>query len=254
MRLRGVFDPVLPDTQERKTWRLSLQPRFGDITRNDHIRIPVGFIYGFNARTDGEIEFEGYLANPLEDGTGAGISNVRGTLKRLWTPGFDPTMKAAVGVGFECPIEGSPYWLVDGVNRYTTFVTFSRPSSKRLNMETFLNLTYEVLVPSSADGVIPYDRPQDDFVQITTGLLYRRDPFAYGLSLGWEHTVDGMPMDFYTITPSIIYDVPRRFSFKRPGRWQLGTAVEVRHWESETDVSVRLRVRWLSDSRRARSK
>lgn len=250
-RVRGIFEDILPDTQERRTWRLSVQPRVRDLINGDYLRVPAGVIYGFNQRTEGELEVDGYLANPFKDGVGNGFSNLRLNLKRRWSPGLDSTVAAATGVQVVRPIPSSPAELNQGVNRYSVYFTFARPSPTIRNMEAFLNLSYDLITPSSAGGVIPEDEPQDDFFRIGTGALYRTGALTYGLALGWAHTVDGHITNFLTLTPSVIYDVPSRYTFNSPGRWQIGAAVEAKRYGNENDLELRVRARWFVDFRKA---
>ncbi|BET66962.1 hypothetical protein ASA1KI_18800 [Opitutales bacterium ASA1] len=246
-RVRGIFEAILPDTQERKTLRLSVQPHFSDLLREDHVRFPVGLIYGFNRRTEGEFEVEPYFANPFKDGEDAGVANLRLSFKRRWTPSIDQTVDAAAGFVVVRPIPGSPYELTDGVNRYSVFTTFARPSPTIPNLEAFLNLSYDVLVPSSAEGEIREYEPKDDFARIVLGGLYKRNALTYGLSLGWAHTFDGEETNFVTVTPSVVYDVPSRFTFNSRGQWQIGAAIAARRYGDETDIDLRVRVRWRID-------
>lgn len=255
-RVRGVFDVILPDTQERRTWRLTFQPHFRDVISADYVRLPVGLIYGFNRRTEGEIEVDGYLANPFQSDTGvprsdAGIANVRTNFKYRWTPTLDPAVSAASGIEWVRPIPSSPEALNQGVNRYSVYSTFARPSPNIPNLDGFVNLSYDFITGSSALGHIPEDEPQDDFVKTATGVLYRRGPATWGLAVSWAHTVDGMARDFVTLTPSVIYDVPPKFAFKSPGKWQVGAAVEGLRYGNENELSLRVRVRWSFDFRKA---
>lgn len=250
-RLRGIFETILPDTQERRTWRLTLQPHFRDFVRDDHVRLPVGLIYGFDADTEGELELDTYFPNPAKDGSRTGIANIRTNFKRRWTPWTDASVSAATGLEIVRPIPSSPAELNDGVNRYKLYLTFARPSPTITNLEGYLNLSYDLITPSAAQGTIDEDEPQDDFYRIATGVLYRRREATYGVEVSWARTVDGEITNFVTVTPSIVYDIPRRYTFRSPGVWQAGAALETKRWGDHTDVSVRFRVRWLIDVRRA---
>lgn len=237
----GVF---LPDTQERRTWRLSLSPRFGDVKNRDHLRLPVGVVYGFNDRTEGRVDFDFYVPNPFKDGDRTGIANIRPSFKYQWVPFFDRTVAAATGVRVVRPLGGAPPEINHGVNRYSTYMTFSRPSRNIPALETFLNISYDVLVPSSTEGYLPVHLPQDDFVQLVVGGFYRVNRLTYGLAVSWAHTLDSYHSNYVTVTPGILVDVPPRWVFNSPGLWQVGTSVELRRFGSETDIALRVRVRW----------
>jgi hypothetical protein len=250
-QMRGISDLFTPDTQERRTWRLTLEPHFGDLVHREHFRIPIGAIYGFNDHAEGSFEVDTYVPNVFRDGAGSGVSNIRGGVKIAWKPNFLNMNSAAVGVNFVRPIPESPPYLNDGVNRYSTYLTFSRPNSRIQNLEEVVNLSYDFITPSRATGTIPHDKPQNDFVKISPGLLYRKDDVTYGLAFSWARTVDGPTEHFFTLTPSIVLMVPERFTFESPGEWQLGAALESKFYHGETDFSFRVRVRWYVDYRTA---
>ncbi len=249
-RLRGVFEAILPETQERRTFRLSVSPHFSDFLREDHVRLPFGVVYGFNRTTEGEVEIEPYFENPFKDGETSGIANLRFAYKHRWTPPSDRMVEAATGFSIVRPVPGAPYDLTEGMNRYSVYATFARPSPTIENLEGFINISYDFLVPSSAEGEIRKDDPQDDFGQIVGGVLYRKKTVTYGLSLGWAHTFDGEETNFVSVTPSIIYDLPRRYTLNMRGQWQVGAAVEAKRYGDKTDIDVRMRVRWQIDFRK----
>ncbi len=250
-RVRDIFDTILPDTQERRTWRLNVEPRIGDITGRDHVRVPVGVTYGFNKRTEGELEVEPYFDNPFGDGGRNGIAHFRGNLKRQWKSRIDDSVAAASGFRFSIPTASVPEELSHGVNRYSVYTTFSRPSPTIRDLEAFLNLSYDVLTESRAAGRIREEYPQDDFSSVTIGTLYRRGRLTYGLALAWEHTFDGPTTNYLTLKPSVVFEVPKKYTLKSPGQWLLGTALELKRYGNEYDVGVKLRVRWRGDARRA---
>ena len=250
-RVRGVVDYILPDTQDKRTWRFSLQPKLGDFVKHDHVRLPMSLSYGFTERFEGEFGFDPYFVNSFkDDGDGAGAANLRGSLKYQWKPALDAEVRAASGVRVVHPLSSAPYEFNDGVNRYSFYQTFARPSPWNPRMEGFLNLSYDLITPSAADGGINEDDPQNDFYKIGTGVLWRRPGVTYGLAFGYAHTVNGVGTSFTTVTPSVIFDVPSRYMFNSPGRWQLGASVEVKRYGDETAFDFRVRVRWQVDFRR----
>lgn len=250
-RMRGVFDVILPETQEKRTWRVSVQPHFNDIIDNDHVRLPVNVVYGFSSRFEGEFGVDPYFTNPFRDGHGNGVANYRTHFKYRWTPGDDSSITAASGVQWVHPVASSPADLNEGVNRYSIYTSFARPSPTIPNLDAFLTLSYDFLAPSSAQGWIDEEDPQDDFVKVSTGVLYRKREFTYGLALSWAQTVDGGQRTFISITPSVIYDVPRRFTSATSGRWQVGAAVEALRHGADNELGLRVRVRWLVDFKQA---
>jgi len=246
-RIRGVFDYIMPDTQERRTLRWSLQPKAGDFVKHDHVRFPMAVKYGLNRRTEIEFGLDPYVSNPFKDGHGSGAANVGGGLKYRWEPEFDPLVRAASGVEITHPLSSAPFEFNDGMNRYSVFTTFARPSPWVENLEHFVNVSYDLLTPTTAVGRIDDDEPQDDFFKVGTGVLWRKKRMTYGLAVSFAHTVDGVSTSYTSLTPSVAYDVPAKYAFNSPGQWQIGAAVEGKRYGDETGVDFRVRVRWDVD-------
>jgi hypothetical protein len=248
-RARGIFDYILPETQERRTWRFSLHPRVGDLINRDHVRLPMTLTYGFSEHTEGEFGLDPYFPNPFQDGNGSGSANVRAGFKHQWEPSIDKKVRAATGVRMVHPLSSAPFEFNDGVNRYSIFQTFSRPSPWNPNVEGFVNASYDVLTPSTAEGDIDEDDPQDDFYRVGVGGQLRRKGVVYGLALAFAHTTDGVSTSYTSLIPSVLFDVPSRYMFNSPGQWQLGTSVEAKRYGNENAVEVKVRVRWDVDFR-----
>jgi hypothetical protein len=248
-KARGIFDYILPETQERRTLRFSLSPRLGDFLRHDHVRLPMTVTYGFNLRTEGEFGLDPYFPNPFKDGSDWGAANIRAGLKHQWEPAIDDEVRAATGVRAVHPLSSAPFEFNHGVNRYSVYQTFSRPSPWNPNIEGFVNASYDFITPSTADGAIDEDDPQNDFYRVGIGGQMRRKGVVYGLALAYAHTTDGVGTSFTTLTPSVLFDVPSRFVFNSPGLWQLGATVEGKRYGNENSVSVKMRVRWDVDFR-----
>jgi hypothetical protein len=244
-QLRGVFDIVLPDTQERGTWELEFQPRVWDLVDDDYVRVPFGVKYGFNRRTEGQLMLGSYFASPWGDESGAGIATVRGGFKRRWKLSPESLINGATGIEVTCPLADAPYDLNHGVNRGSLFIATSRRFTSTRQIEGILNLSYDLITPSSADGKIRDSQPQDDFFRISPGILRHRGRFIYGLSAAWAHTVDGPSENYFSLTPSVIVEIPSKYMFNTPGRWQLGLALEAKHYHDEYDLELRMRMRWF---------
>jgi hypothetical protein len=196
------------------------------------------------------VGFDPYFPNPFKDGRRTGAANVRAGIKVQWEPGFDGQVRAATGVRVVNPLSSAPYEFNDGINRYSFFQTFARTSPWNPELEGFFNLSYDFITPSSADGEIDEDDPQNDFYQIGIGFLKRKKRLTYGLALGYAHTTDGVGTSFTTITPSVIFDVPSKYMFNSPGQWQLGASVEGKRYGDDNAVSVKVKVRWNVDFRK----
>ena len=46
LRIRGIFESILPNTDEQHTLTAMLNPHFGDLHRYSYLRVPLGIRYG----------------------------------------------------------------------------------------------------------------------------------------------------------------------------------------------------------------
>jgi hypothetical protein len=249
-RVRDIFDFILPETQERWTWKLSVQPHLSDLVRRDQVRLPTELTYGINRRAEGEIGFDPYFCNVFRDGTSNGVANFRTSFKYRWAPFFDGEVRSATGFQIVHPFASAPYDFNEGVNRYSVYSTFARVIPGHPDLEGFLNVSYDLITPAAAVGHIDDDEPQDDFGKVGTGVIYRHRRFTWGLAVAYARTVDGESTSFTTLTPSVIYDVPPRYAFRSPGQWQIGASVDAKRYGDETGFDFKVRVRWQVDFKR----
>jgi hypothetical protein len=245
VQLHTLYENVIVDPQDRHSFKLKPQPHARDVVSADYTRLDMRLFYGFAKKVEGEVAFGNYFATPGKDGTHTGIAYIDAIARYRWTPNMDPTGKATSGIEIYHPISTAPDTLTDGVNRYTAFCSYARTSTRIQNFQEFFNLSYTVIMPSAAAGVIPEDAPQNDFFTAAVGELRNRGPFTYGISVAWDHVTQGPREDFITLTPSITVEIPRSYTFNCPGQWQLGLSWAVRRFGGETDTNFRVRVRWL---------
>jgi hypothetical protein len=250
-QIRGISEARLPDTQPGGTWRLSFSPRFGDFFNREYVRYPLGVTYGINNRTEVEVFAEPYSPNPFKSGGDWGMANYYLATKHQWSSPKAREFAAASGLEVRIPVQGAPYDSNEGMNRYSVFTTFGRQAWDFENVYGYLNLGYDFLTESRADGIIPAWKPQDDFVEIVVGALYHRNDIVWGLSGGWQHVVDGPSDNFFTLIPSATFDLPPDWVLNLPGRWQVGTAVEFRLHDGDIDPAFKAKVRWIIDFRTA---
>jgi hypothetical protein len=69
--MSGVFTANLPNTERRNALRFTFNPRFGDLSKYDHLRFPVGLRYGLTERWEVVGDVTGYVSHGLS-GTAVG--------------------------------------------------------------------------------------------------------------------------------------------------------------------------------------
>ena len=51
-----MFESSLPGTERKHALKLTFHPRVGDLSRYDHLRVPLGFRYGLTANWEATAE------------------------------------------------------------------------------------------------------------------------------------------------------------------------------------------------------
>ena len=69
LRIRGVFDSVLPRTEMKNSLRFIVHPHLGDLTKRDHIRTALGLRYGLTKDWEASAEVDSYFTHGLRHGS-----------------------------------------------------------------------------------------------------------------------------------------------------------------------------------------
>ena len=107
LRIRGIFDSELPQTEWRSHLRFVVHPHFGDLLHRDFLRVPVGARFGLTDRWDVSADVEGYFSHGLKAdafGAHAGLSGLWLSTKYHWGEWLRPHVEAASGLSFARPI------------------------------------------------------------------------------------------------------------------------------------------------------
>lgn len=246
-QLRWLYDNIVVDPQNRNQFKVKPEPHIRDLVSSDYSRLDLRMFYGFDRRIEGELAFGNYFPSPWKHGDRVGVAYLDAVARYRWIPHADPTGRATAGVEAFHPIGDVPKDLSDGVNRYTAFCSYARASTRIKNFQEFLNLSYTVITASEAIGTIADDEPQDDFFSAGGGFLRNIGRITYGISLAWDHTT-GEHLNFVTVTPSLMFDVPAEYTSWLPGQWQVGASYSAKRYRDVIDTAFRLRVRWLVGS------
>ena len=66
LRVRGIFNSVLPRTEKKNSLRLIVHPHLGDLTKRDNLRTALGFRYGITTRWEATAEADAYFSHGLK--------------------------------------------------------------------------------------------------------------------------------------------------------------------------------------------
>lgn len=246
-RVGGLFDIDLPRLDPPGTFRLQFNPRFSDLLRRDYLRVPTGVRWSLNDRTELYGEIEAFAAHGLEDDTSAGygIGEVRLGGRYLYRnlpwPGYD----TSVGANFEFPVGNPPRDLTDGRNHFSPYFVTQRRLPHHPKWTVFSGLSLD-LVTDSAYAPLNLGRnaTKDDSISLNSGAIYDLGQLKWTLQTTYTTTaISGIDEHFFTIRPSVLWWVPRNYTFNSKTQWIVGFGVRSTWGPDGYEFSQSTRVR-----------
>ncbi len=246
--IRGIFDFQLPKIVRPDSLRFTLNPQFGDIVHKDYVRIRTGMRYAFSKHLEASAEAVPYFNNFGKGERGVGLAEYRLGAKYLWHNLLDRYVDTALGATATIPAPGAPEELSIGTTRFTPFLAFSRDLKHTHGLGAFLNLGYEIFDSDPAPGRIARYRPARDNLIVTPGVVLHRAPWHYTLATALRSTaLDGEGREYFSVQPSVSFEVPSRWIPRVPGRLVVGAGYEAIFFQGETKHRVTSRLRWDFD-------
>jgi hypothetical protein len=246
--IRGIFESLLPNTENKYTLRVTLRPHVGDLVRKDTVRLPIGFRYGLSERLEGRIEFESYFSHGLGDvafGEQVGFSEIRLATKYHWKTFPWPGWDAAVGFEYLRPVSHPPRELTDGYEHYVPYITFAHQMESVPGLRIFWGLSSDIVSSTSIPPLRMWNDPGADNQKLNAGFLWDRGRLAYTFEAGYATTRfnDSDDRDLITLRPGVIWQIPRKYTFEVGGQWQIGLGMRTVIGPDSTDVGAQARVK-----------
>lgn len=224
-RIGGLFDIDLPRFDPPGTFRLQFNPRFADLIRRDYLRVPTGLRWTVNDRTELYAEAEAFATHGLDDDTSAGygIGELRGGVRHLFRDFPWPGYETSAGLNLEFPVGDPPFGLTDGRNHVSPYVVTERRLPAHPKWTVFTGLSADFVATSSVPLALGRNATQDDSVSLNAGATYDLGQVKWTLQTTYTTTViSGIDEHFLTIRPSVLWWVPRRFTFNSATQWIVG--------------------------------
>ncbi len=174
--IRGVFEGVLPGTEEKHHLSLLVHPHLGDFHRKSSLRTPIGLRYGLTDRWDLAAEMEGYVSHGFDDVKAfeqLGFSGIHLTTKYRpdWTPW--PGWQLAGQLRYTHPLDHPPAELTDGFEHLMPAMTFARRVEGWSGAEVFWGTGLDLVRPTFNGGVLEQNEFGDDANTLTGGWFGR---------------------------------------------------------------------------------
>jgi hypothetical protein len=255
LQVRGVFNAVLPKTERKNSLRLIVHPHLGDLTKRDHLRTALGFRYGITSRWEASTEVDAYFTHGLKHGgffQDSGFSTLHlGTKYLLGDPlkiGWD----TSVGVDWQRPLGNPPLDVTDGLRHVMPFITASHPLAEHPGWRVFAGFGWDSVAQTATRGELEKNELGDDSVNFTGGVLWERGDLTYALEANYATTRfnAGGNRDVYALRPSVLWVLPKKYTFGSRGKWILGVGLRLTHGPDGNDVGLNAKLRVNFDFKR----
>ncbi len=245
-RVRGLFDVDLPRFDPPGTFRLDFNPRVADLIRRDYIRVPTGVRWTVNDRLEFNVEVEAYATHGLDSDSSAGygIGKVRFGARRLLSHWPKAGLETNVGLNLDFPVGSPPADLTDGLNRLSPFLVTQRRLDAHPKWTIFGGGNADFVADSSVPGRVDLNTPRDDSLSVNAGAIYDLGQIKWTLQATYTNTwISAGDAHFLTIRPSVLWFVPRRFTFSSKTQWTVGIGVRSTWGPDGYELSTGTRVR-----------
>lgn len=223
-RVRDLFGVDLPDIDPR-TIKLILRPHFSDFIRRDYVRTEVGLRWAIKDNLEVSSEASTFLNHGLGDANSSnGIGRIHLGGKYIFPHWLRPDWEVSTNLNLDIPVGHPPLDMTDGLNHYSPGIVIQRQWKSRPKLTTFAGTSVDFVTVSDVPGTPRSNAPRDDSVSFTVGTIYNLGQIKWTLSGTYTNTelMGSAPEHFYYLRPSVLWYVPRKFTFNSKTQWIVG--------------------------------
>ncbi len=248
LRIRGVFESILPNTEGKHSFTLTLNPHFGDLHRYSYLRTPLGLRYGLSERLELTSEGEGFFSHGLKNSgfaSEAGFSSARVGAKYASNLFPNPDSSEAIGFDYVRPVGNPPDEITDGLEHFRSYINFASSFKNHPEFRFFWGVGLDLVSRISIQGILPENALGDNANQFRLGGVWERDRLSYTFETTFATTrlLGNEERDLITVRPGIIWEVPRKYTFDSRGNWLLGFAVRAAYGLDGLDLGLALKIK-----------
>ena len=255
LRVRGIFNSVLPRTEKKHSLRFIVHPHLGDLTKQDHLRAVLGFRYGVTTRWEVTADAETYFSHGLKKPSffeEAGISTLHlGTKYDLGDP-LILGWNTSVGIDWAQPQGSPPIDVTDGMRHVAPFITSSHQLAEAPAWRVFAGFGWDDVTPVTAGRELEKNELRLDSLRFSGGTLFEHGPLTYALEATYATTRFTTPVnrDVIALRPSVVWVLPPKYTFGAKGKWLLGVGLRFAHGPDGNDIGVNAKLRVNFDFKR----
>jgi hypothetical protein len=255
LRVPGIFNSVLPGTEEKNKLKFILHPHLGDISKRDYIRTDLGLSYGLTKRWDVMTKTRFYFGHGLKNasfGSDLGLADYEIETKYRIGEFLLPDWESAISLAYASPIGTPEPAVTDGLVHRALTLSYARPLELHPNVRIFWGLTTDIIGQTDVIGRLDDKDLRDSNQKFSGGFVYTQGTTNYTFEAGYSTTrIWGSTReDVYSIRPGIVFRVPPRYTLGSEGEWIFGAAIPVSYGPDGIDVGVAVKLRLDFDFKR----
>ena len=110
----------------------------------------------------------------------------------------------------------------------------------------------DAVTQTATRGELDKNELGDDSVNVTAGLLWERGPVTYALEANYATTrfTADVNRDVYGLRPSVVWVLPKKYTFGSTGKWLLGAGLRLTHGPDGNDIGLNAKLRVNFDFKR----
>lgn len=224
-RVNGLFNFDLPKLDPPGTVKLIFYPHFADLIKQGYIRVDGGFRWALNDHFEVSSAAATYFSHGLKDEShGSGIGGLRFGSKYLFREWLKPGYESSVALTIDLPTGRPPIDMTDGYNHFTPSFVIQQRSPHLPRLTTFASTSINFITLSSVQGTFDLTTPQDNSVSFSLGGIYDAGQLKWTLAGTYTTTalLSARSAHFYALSPSVLWYVPKKMSFKSKTQWVIG--------------------------------
>jgi len=245
-RIQGLFDIDLPRLDPPGTYRLQFNPRGGDLFNRDYIRVlPAGLRWAANDTFEINAGVDAYLTHGLRGSAGYGLGAVRAGVRYVSPTLLSPEFRTSLSLDVVRPVGSPPIDMTDGLNHYTPAIVIERQSRSHPRLSIFARYGLDIVTRSTVRGTPGRNMPRDDSMSFTGGAIYDMGQIKWTLQSTYTTTtlLSSPTVHIFTVQPSFLWYVPRRYTFHSQTQWIFGVGVRSTWGPDGFQFSTNSRVR-----------
>ncbi|MFI5337644.1 MAG: hypothetical protein ACHQ5A_12725, partial [Opitutales bacterium] len=225
-RIWGLFDVDLPQMLPPGTFQLHFNPHFGDFLHRSYLGINTGVEWAYTDNLQFHADADVFGTHGFRHGRATyGIGELHFGGKYLLRGLFPPEYETSVGLNMDLPTGRPPPDFTDAHNHFTPYLITQRHYAHHPRLTTFLGTNLDFVTSAGVAGGFGRNEPHHNSIALDAGAVYDVGQLKWTLQTSYQTTAfvgSTHPDNFFTVRPSVLWYVPRRYTFNWKTQWIVG--------------------------------